>query len=159
MLLVVHYLGGSQALRRRSVLRLCCRVLDHRWVRRGVSPAGHGRVALSQRLVRLRLLASERQIPRGEVKDAPFAQAPLHKRAVPLLVRNDLEHVLGLFVLGRHIDAQIDLQLVQLGLRAIALQLRHVVFDVLLQLLQRLVGIDLNLKVQLLCQLQINAHC
>jgi hypothetical protein len=66
---------------------------------------------------------------------------------------------LGLLVLGRNINAQIDLQLVKLGLRAIALQLGHIILDVLLQLLQRLVRVNFDLKVQLLCQLKINAHC
>jgi len=76
-----------------------------------------------------------------------------------LLVRNDLEHVLSLLVLGRNINAQIDLQLVELGLRTITLEFSYIVFDVLLQLFQRLVGVNFNLKVQLLGQLQIDAHC
>jgi len=76
-----------------------------------------------------------------------------------LLVRNNLEHVLSLLVLGRNINAQIDLQLVELGLRTITLEFSYIVFDVLLQLFQRLVGVNFNLKVQLLGQLQIDAHC
>jgi hypothetical protein len=76
-----------------------------------------------------------------------------------LLVGNDLEHVLGLFILGRNINAQIDLQLVELGLRTITLEFGYIVFNVLLQLLERLVRVDFDLKVQLLRQLQIDAHC
>lgn len=76
-----------------------------------------------------------------------------------MLVGNDLEHVLGLFILGRNINAQIDLQLVELGLRTITLEFGYIVFNVLLQLLERLVRVDFDLKVQLLRQLQIDAHC
>ena len=78
---------------------------------------------------------------------------------MPLHLRNELEQALLVFIFfffGACIHTKINLQLVKLCLRAISFQLRHIILNVLLQLLERLVGIYFDFEIQLLGELKVD---
>jgi hypothetical protein len=56
------------------------------------------------------------------------------------------------------LSAEVDLQFFELCLAARGFKLGHVVFDILLQLLERLGGVDFYLKVKLLPQLEVDSY-
>jgi hypothetical protein len=62
-----------------------------------------------------------------------------------------------LWVFLRLVNAKIDLQFLKQGLAAVPLQLRNVIFDVLLKLFKRLIRIDFDFEIELLLELEVNS--
>lgn len=54
--------------------------------------------------------------------------------------------------------AEVDLQFFELCLATCGFKLGHVVLDILLQLLERLGGVDFYLEVKLLSQLEVDSY-
>lgn len=54
--------------------------------------------------------------------------------------------------------AEVDLQFFELRLATCGFKLGHVVLDILLQLLERLGGVDFYLEVKLLSQLEVDSY-
>lgn len=100
----------------------------------------------------------ELQIAGCEVEHVAFLEAALAQRARPSLQRNQLIVVQKVFLggLADHVT-HVDLHLLKTCRTATGLQTSHVLLDVLLQLLEGLVGVDLDFEVELL-DLEVDAH-
>ena len=100
----------------------------------------------------------ELQVARGKVEHVAFLKSALAQRARPSLQRNQLIVVQKVF-LSRLADyvTHVDLHLLETRRTATGLQTSNVLLNVLLQLLEALVGVDFNFKVELL-NLEVDAH-